>query len=270
MAHDPQWLYVGRRTLLARLMALASSVPVMAMGARSAAAQASSRPADSAGSFAFGILGDMPYTRKQEAEYARVLDHMNARDLAFVGALSARLAGLSPALEGFVRSLSAPRGAGQFADAAAALLALGRAAERPFAVENTETRESLLRALPLLGRSAVVETLHDALNEGLSWRGSAFFIAGESGVGKSRLLEELRRAAGSALGTYQGEKVVENLLALLADPVPIIAEETSRSLLDQRDKKMLRRVLEGAARDHPNERVRGRAKELLARIQQPE
>jgi hypothetical protein len=38
MAHDPQWLYIGRRTLMARLLALASSVPVVAMGARSALA----------------------------------------------------------------------------------------------------------------------------------------------------------------------------------------------------------------------------------------
>ncbi len=84
MAHDPQWLYIGRRTLMARLLALASSVPVVAMGARSAAAQSASRPPDGAGRFAFGILGDMPYTRQQEAEYARVLDDINARDLAFV------------------------------------------------------------------------------------------------------------------------------------------------------------------------------------------
>ena len=81
MAHDPQWLYIGRRTLMARLLALTSSVPVVAMGARSAAAQSVSRPPDDAGSFAFGILGDMPYTRKQEAEYARVLDHMNGGTL---------------------------------------------------------------------------------------------------------------------------------------------------------------------------------------------
>lgn len=84
MPHDPQWLYIGRRTLLARLLALASSVPVVAMGARSAAAQSASPPAEGAGRFAFGIFGDMPYTRKQEAEYARLLDHINARDLAFV------------------------------------------------------------------------------------------------------------------------------------------------------------------------------------------
>ena len=84
MAHDPQWLYVGRRTLMARLAALASSVPVLAMGARNAAAQSAAPAPGASGSFAFGILGDMPYTRKQEEEYARVLAHMNARDLAFV------------------------------------------------------------------------------------------------------------------------------------------------------------------------------------------
>jgi hypothetical protein len=84
MAHDPQWLYVGRRTLMARLLALASSVPVMAMGARSAVAQTQARAPDGAGSFAFGVLGDMPYTKKQEEEYARVLADMNGRELAFV------------------------------------------------------------------------------------------------------------------------------------------------------------------------------------------
>jgi hypothetical protein len=84
MAHDPQWLYIGRRTLMARLLALASSVPVMALGARSATAQTPGRAPEGAGSFAFGLLGDMPYTRRQEAEYARVLEHINARDLAFV------------------------------------------------------------------------------------------------------------------------------------------------------------------------------------------
>jgi hypothetical protein len=84
MAHDPQWLYIGRRTLMARLLALASSVPVVAMGARNAVAQAPSRTPEGGASFAFGVLGDMPYTRKQEAEYARVLDHINSKDLAFV------------------------------------------------------------------------------------------------------------------------------------------------------------------------------------------
>lgn len=84
MAHDPQWLYVGRRTLMARLLAIASSVPVAAMGARSAAAQSAVPAPENDGGFGFAIFGDMPYTRKQELEYARLLEQINARDLAFV------------------------------------------------------------------------------------------------------------------------------------------------------------------------------------------
>lgn len=36
------------------------------------------------GRFEFGVVGDIPYSRAQEAEYARVMNDMNARDLAFV------------------------------------------------------------------------------------------------------------------------------------------------------------------------------------------
>ena len=36
------------------------------------------------GSFDFGIMGDMPYTRAQEAEYARVIEDLNSRNLEFV------------------------------------------------------------------------------------------------------------------------------------------------------------------------------------------
>lgn len=39
---------------------------------------------DGRGGFAFGIIGDMPYTRVQEQEYQRVLSALNTVDLAFV------------------------------------------------------------------------------------------------------------------------------------------------------------------------------------------
>lgn len=39
---------------------------------------------DGRGGFSFGIIGDMPYTKVQETEYARVLADLNAADLAFV------------------------------------------------------------------------------------------------------------------------------------------------------------------------------------------
>lgn len=40
--------------------------------------------ADTRGRFEFALIGDMPYNRAQEAEYHRVMQELNARDLAFV------------------------------------------------------------------------------------------------------------------------------------------------------------------------------------------
>jgi hypothetical protein len=48
------------------------------------AACAGLAPGQGAGRFDFGIIGDMPYTRAQEAEYARVIGDLNARSLEFV------------------------------------------------------------------------------------------------------------------------------------------------------------------------------------------
>jgi hypothetical protein len=76
----------------------------------------------------------------------------------------------------------------------------------------------------------------------------------------------LRRAAAEALGTYSGEAVVKSLIPLLGDKTAIIASEVSRALLNQRDKAMLKRRLSAAAQDSPNEAVRQRAKQLLAKL----
>ncbi|HEX4928377.1 MAG TPA: hypothetical protein VFV74_10275 [Burkholderiales bacterium] len=48
------------------------------------AACAGLAPGKGGAQFDFGIMGDMPYTRAQEAEYGRVIEDLNARDLAFV------------------------------------------------------------------------------------------------------------------------------------------------------------------------------------------
>jgi serine/threonine protein kinase/tetratricopeptide (TPR) repeat protein len=121
-----------------------------------------------------------------------------SRDLAFVGTLLAQLSELSPAFGLVARELCLPAGAGQPADAAEALRALGRASERLLVVENAETRESLLRAMPLGGRGDAAFALGSALTELLTGQGAAFFIEGESGVGKSRLLEDFRRTVAAS------------------------------------------------------------------------
>jgi HEAT repeat protein len=78
--------------------------------------------------------------------------------------------------------------------------------------------------------------------------------------------DEIRRAATYALGTYQGEKVVQHLLPTLGDPQAIIVVEAGSKLLDQRDRDMLRRQLADAAKAHVNLEVRKHAAELLKKV----
>mgnify|MGYP005836020553 CR=1 FL=1 len=64
--------------------------------------------------------------------------------------------------------------------------------------QQTETpaaRESFLQAARLVGREAEREQLSDALGNAIRERGSVWLLGGESGVGKSRLIEELRAVA---------------------------------------------------------------------------
>src|SRR6185295_15888243 len=49
-----------------------------------------------------------------------------------------------------------------------------------------------LQAAPLIGRQGELERLSQALDVAQDKKGSTWLIAGESGVGKSRLLEEVR------------------------------------------------------------------------------
>jgi hypothetical protein len=73
----------GRRPFIARTLGLLSSLPLLSACAGTMRGEARAAPAGGSG-FDFGVVGDIPYTRAQEAEYARVMSHMNARELAFV------------------------------------------------------------------------------------------------------------------------------------------------------------------------------------------
>ncbi len=72
----------GRRPFLARAAAAIAALPLVQACTGSAPRQAGGSTAS--GRFEFGVVGDIPYTRAQEAEYARVMQDMNARELAFV------------------------------------------------------------------------------------------------------------------------------------------------------------------------------------------
>ena len=79
---------------------------------------------------------------------------------------------------------------------ASALIAeFNRLLSEPVAIETAATRESFLQAARFVGREQEFALLSDALHQALDSRGSAWLVGGESGVGKSRLLDEVATLA---------------------------------------------------------------------------
>lgn len=81
-------------------------------------------------------------------------------------------------------------------NAAGLLRALTEMAGGPVVSESAAVRDSFLMAARFTGRETELGILHRALREASGGSGgSAWLVGGESGVGKSRLLEELRSIA---------------------------------------------------------------------------
>lgn len=80
-------------------------------------------------------------------------------------------------------------------DAARVLTELSAATGRQIPTETALTRESFLQAARLVGREAELKQLSDALATTLKGNGAQWLVGGESGIGKSRLLDELRTLA---------------------------------------------------------------------------
>ncbi len=102
---------------------------------------------------------------------------------------------LEPALIAVLQRLLAKEPQDRYADAQAVIAALGAVTGQLLPVETVATRESFLQAAPLIGREAQLAQLTAALTQAVAEQGSAWLIGGESGVGKSRLLSELRTQA---------------------------------------------------------------------------
>jgi len=108
-----------------------------------------------------------------------------------------------------VRRLMEKEPSKRYLNASYVVGAWARSIELPGIAENELIRDSYIKAARFVGRdqefARLTAALHDAL--GTNPRGSAWLIGGESGVGKSRLMDELRALAmveGALVLTGQG------------------------------------------------------------------
>jgi tetratricopeptide (TPR) repeat protein len=94
-----------------------------------------------------------------------------------------------------VGRLLAKSPAERYPDAAAVITALQAATGQTMTVETVATRESFLQAATFVGRDHELQVLTGELNKAIAGMGGGYLVGGESGVGKSRLLDELRTRA---------------------------------------------------------------------------
>ena len=95
---------------------------------------------------------------------------------------------LAPILE----CLLAKKPVDRYTTAHEVIQALNHVVEHGVPLETADMRDSFLQAAAFVGRDDDLNQLLTALDSAEAGNGSAWLVAGESGVGKSRLLEELR------------------------------------------------------------------------------
>jgi serine/threonine protein kinase len=96
----------------------------------------------------------------------------------------------------------------RYQDASEVAIVLSNAANLPMESESSAIRESFLQAAKFIGREREMEQLSALLKQAGDGMGSSILIGGESGVGKSRLLEELRiRALVYGLQVVRGQEL---------------------------------------------------------------
>lgn len=83
----------------------------------------------------------------------------------------------------------------RYTSAVEAMEELNAAMDYRYPSESVAIRESFLQAARFVGRDEELSLLDEALGYSLRGQGRAWLIAGESGVGKSRVLDELRTRA---------------------------------------------------------------------------
>jgi tetratricopeptide (TPR) repeat protein len=97
---------------------------------------------------------------------------------------------IDPRLQPVLNRLLATRPGDRYREASEVIGELASALDLPLSSETVATRESFLQTAPLVGREGEIAQLVGLLRQATQGSGSAWLVGGESGVGKSRLLDE--------------------------------------------------------------------------------
>ena len=117
---------------------------------------------------------------------------------------------LTEPLDRAIRKLLAPRPEDRYASAEEVIRELGAGGRCFVDLDTADTRESFLRSAEFVGRDAEVAALSGALANLRRGKGSAWVVGGESGVGKSRLIDEARTIAlVGGVRVARGQAVIE-------------------------------------------------------------
>ncbi|MBI1258138.1 MAG: tetratricopeptide repeat protein [Chloroflexi bacterium] len=135
---------------------------------------------------------------------------LNVLPLPEVGEIVIDFSGAPPrrTLTEIVARLLAKHPIDRYRDASTVITELCAAVDIPIPQESDAIRESFLQAARFVGREAELRQLRGAMADAIDGKGSLWLIGGESGVGKSRLIEELRtRALIEGVLTLRGQTV---------------------------------------------------------------
>lgn len=149
-------------------------------------------PSEAADLYALGVMafelfaGQHPFNQQHAGELvAAILDHVPE-----VTSLP-----IPPALQQLLGRLLAKDPRRRLADGTQLAAELADAVGLPRLTESASLRDSFLQAARFIGRESEFATLSAALSGVFQNRGGRFLIGGESGAGKTRLLEEVRTQA---------------------------------------------------------------------------
>jgi len=102
---------------------------------------------------------------------------------------------IDPGLIAIIARLLAKLPEERYPTAEAVIQAFSEALGRPLVIETPATRESFLQAARFVGRRNELDRLIDSFNNASDGQGSVWLVGGESGVGKSRLMDEVQTHA---------------------------------------------------------------------------